>query len=59
VNLADLADKVTTNVKAKKADRLDKIKLQNGVLEPLREADLMYPAGQPRSIRGPVVKSGG
>jgi hypothetical protein len=40
-NLADLAGKVTVAVKAEKADGLDKTKLQNGVLEPLREADLI------------------
>lgn len=40
-NLADLAGKVTVTVKAEKADGLDKAKLQNGVLEPLREADLI------------------
>jgi hypothetical protein len=40
-NLADLAGKVTVTVKAEKADGLDKAKLQNGVMEPLREADLI------------------
>lgn len=39
--LADLAGKVTVTVKAEKADGLDKAKLQNGVMEPLREADLI------------------
>ena len=41
VNLADLAGKVTINLKAQKADGLDKTKLQNGVLDPSREADLI------------------
>ena len=36
-----LAGKVTVTVKAEKADGLDKAKLQNGVMEPLREADLI------------------
>lgn len=40
-NLADLAGKVTVTVKAEKVDGLDKAKLQNGVIEPLREADLI------------------
>ncbi len=40
-NLADLAGKVTVTVKAENADGLDKAKLQNGVMEPLREADLI------------------
>ncbi len=40
-NLADLAGKVTVTVKAEKADGLDKAKLENGVMEPLREADLI------------------
>jgi hypothetical protein len=40
-NLADLAGKVTVTVKAEKADGLDKAKLQNGVIEPLKEADLI------------------
>jgi hypothetical protein len=40
-NLADLAGKVTINVKAEKADGLDQGKLQNGVIEPLREAGLI------------------
>jgi len=35
------AGKVTVTVKAEKADGLDKAKLQNGVMEPLREADLI------------------
>ena len=40
-NLADLAGKVKITVKAEKADGLDKSKLQNGVIEPLREANLI------------------
>jgi hypothetical protein len=40
-NLADIAGKVTITVKAEKNDGLDKAKLQNGVFEPLREADLI------------------
>jgi hypothetical protein len=40
-NLADIAGKVKVTVKAEKADGLDKAKLQNGVIEPLREADLI------------------
>ena len=40
-NLADLAGKVTVTVKAESAEGYDKGKLQNGVMEPLREADLI------------------
>lgn len=40
-NLADLAGKVAVTVKAEKPEGLDKSKLQNGVIEPLREADLI------------------
>jgi hypothetical protein len=40
-NLADMADSVTLSVKAEKQAGFDKSKLQNGVLEPLREADLI------------------
>jgi hypothetical protein len=40
-NLADMAGKVTVAVKAENPDGLDKAKLQNGVIEPLREADLI------------------
>ena len=40
-NLADLAGKVTVTVKAEKDGGLDKVKLQNGVIEPLKEADLI------------------
>ena len=38
-NLADLADRISISVEAKGA--LDKIKLENGVLEPLRELGLI------------------
>jgi hypothetical protein len=40
-NLADLAGKVTVTVRAESAGGFDKGKLQNGVLEPLRESDLI------------------
>ena len=40
-NLAEMAGQVTVTVKAEKADGFDKSKLNNGVLEPLREADLI------------------
>jgi hypothetical protein len=40
-NLADLAGKVTVTVEAECASGFDKAKLQNGVFEPLREADLI------------------
>jgi hypothetical protein len=40
-NLADMAGKVTVTVKAENPAGLDKAKLQNGVMEPLREADLI------------------
>jgi Protein of unknown function (DUF499) len=40
-NLADLAGKVNVTVRADSAEGLDKSKLQNGVLEPLRESDLI------------------
>lgn len=40
-NLADLAGKVTVTVKAEKEDGFDKGKIQNGVIEPLKEADLI------------------
>lgn len=40
-NLADLAGKVQVTVEAESSDGFDKGKLQNGVLEPLREADLI------------------
>jgi hypothetical protein len=40
-NLADMAGKVNVAVRAESLDGFDKSKLQNGVLEPLREADLI------------------
>jgi hypothetical protein len=40
-NLADLAGKVTVTVHADSAEGFDKGKLQNGVLEPLRESNLI------------------
>ena len=40
-NLADLAGKVNVTVRADSAEGFDKSKLQNGVLEPLRESDLI------------------
>jgi hypothetical protein len=40
-NLADLAGKVSVTVHADSAEGFDKGKLQNGVLEPLRESDLI------------------
>lgn len=40
-NLADLAGKVRVTVRADSAEAFDKGKLQNGVLEPLRESDLI------------------
>lgn len=40
-NLADMAGKVTVTVHADSDEGFDKGKLQNGVLEPLREADLI------------------
>jgi hypothetical protein len=40
-NLADLAGKVTVRLRAEKQDGFDKSKLQNGVIEPLKEADLI------------------
>ena len=40
-NLADLAGKVNVTVRADSAGGFDKNKLQNGVLEPLRESDLI------------------
>lgn len=40
-NLADLAGKVDVTVRAESGDGFDKSKLQNGVMEPLREADLI------------------
>jgi hypothetical protein len=40
-NLADLAGKVNVTVRADSTEGFDKSKLQNGVLEPLRESDLI------------------
>jgi hypothetical protein len=40
-NLADLAGRVALTVRAESAQGFDKAKLQNGVMEPLREADLI------------------
>ena len=40
-NLADMAGQVTVTVKAESEAGFDKSKLTNGVLEPLREADLI------------------
>jgi hypothetical protein len=40
-NLADLAGKVSVTVRADSAEGFDTGKLQNGVLEPLRESDLI------------------
>jgi hypothetical protein len=40
-NLADLAGKVNVTVRAESAEGFDKGKLQNGVVEPLRESDLI------------------
>ncbi len=40
-NLADLTGKVQVSVRAESEKPLDRSKLQNGVLEPLREADLI------------------
>ena len=40
-NLADLAGKVNVTIRAESQAGFDNTKLQNGVLEPLREADLI------------------
>jgi hypothetical protein len=40
-NLADLAGKVNVTVRADSAEGFERSKLQNGVLEPLRESDLI------------------
>jgi hypothetical protein len=40
-NLADMAGKVNVTVKAESETGFDRSKLQNGVMEPLREADLI------------------
>jgi hypothetical protein len=39
-NLADLAGKINVTIKAESAAGVDKGRLTNGVLEPLREANL-------------------
>jgi hypothetical protein len=40
-NLADMAGKVSVTIHAESAEGFDKGKLNNGVMEPLREADLI------------------
>jgi hypothetical protein len=40
-NLADLAGKVEVSIRAESEKGFDKSKLQNGVLEPLREIELI------------------
>ena len=40
-SLAEMAGKVTVTVKAESESGFDKSKLNNGVLEPLREANLI------------------
>jgi hypothetical protein len=40
-NLADLAGKVSVRVTAESASGFDRGKLQNGVIEPLQEAELI------------------
>lgn len=40
-NLADLAGKINVSVRAESEKGFDKSKLQNGVIEPLKEADLI------------------
>jgi hypothetical protein len=40
LEVADLVGKGASNVKAEKAEGLDKSSPQSGVLKPLREADL-------------------
>ncbi|OFW15717.1 MAG: hypothetical protein A3F70_15730 [Acidobacteria bacterium RIFCSPLOWO2_12_FULL_67_14] len=40
-NLADLAGKVSVSVRAETNDGFDRSKLQNGVIEPLKEANLI------------------
>ena len=40
-NLADLADRVKVTIRAESEKGFDSSKLQNGVLEPLREVDLI------------------
>ena len=43
-NLADMAGKVNVTIHAEKPDGFDKSKLQNGVIEPLQEGDLISTA---------------
>jgi hypothetical protein len=40
-NLADLTWKISVNVQAVSENGFDRNKVQNGVIEPLREADLI------------------
>jgi len=40
-NLADLAGKVSVSIRAESEKGFDRTKLQNGVIEPLKEADLI------------------
>ena len=40
-NLADMAGTVSVNVRAEAEEGFDQGKLRNGVIEPLREADLI------------------
>jgi hypothetical protein len=40
-NLADMAGRIALIIRAESAQGFDKTKLQNGVMEPLREADLI------------------
>lgn len=40
-NLADMAGKVSVSVRAESEKGFDKNRLENGVLEPLKEADLI------------------
>ena len=40
-NLADMAGEISVSIRAESAKGFDKAKLQNGVMEPLREADLI------------------
>jgi hypothetical protein len=40
-NLADLCGKLTVSIKGETPQNIDKSKLENGVYEPLREANLI------------------
>jgi hypothetical protein len=40
-NLADMSGEVNVAIHAEKPDGFDKAKLQNGVIEPLRESDFL------------------